>query len=82
MEPRHRWSPREVCSTLQEGSAKRPRIEGRIKVASGPWGLEDEWWSEGVIERDYWDIELTRGGLYRIYRQRTSGEWFADGVYD
>ena len=74
--------PCEVSSTLQEGTAKRPRIEGRIKVASGPWGLEDEWWSEGATERDYWDIELARGGLYRIYRQRTSGEWFADGVYD
>jgi protein ImuB len=75
-------APREVLSTMQEGTAKRPRIEGRIKVASGPWGLEDEWWSEGATERDYWDIELTRGGLYRIYRQRSSGEWFADGIYD
>ncbi len=75
-------APREIASTLQEGTAKRPRIEGRIKVASGPWGLEDEWWSANATERDYWDIELARGGLYRIYRQRTSGEWFADGVYD
>ena len=75
-------TPCEVSSSLQEGDAKRPRIEGRIKVASGPWELEDEWWSEGTVERQYWDIELERGGLFRIYRQKTSGEWFADGLYD
>ena len=75
-------APREVLSVIQEGTSRRPRIQGRIKVASGPWGLEGEWWSEGATERDYWDIELTRGGLYRIYCQRTSGDWFADGVYD
>lgn len=76
-------APREISSTLQEGEAKRPRIEGPIKVASGPWELENEWWSEGAaVEREYWDIELERGGLFRIFRQRTSGEWFADGVYD
>jgi len=75
-------APREVSSTLQEGTTQRPRIEGRIKVASGPWGLEDEWWSAGAVEREYWDIELGRGDLLRIYRQTTSGEWFADGIYD
>jgi protein ImuB len=74
--------PCEVLPVIQEGNAKRPCIQGHVKVASGPWGLEDEWWSAGATERDYWDIELTRGGLYRIYRQRTSGAWFADGVYD
>jgi protein ImuB len=75
-------APREIASTLQEGDAKRPRIEGPIKVASGPWEIENEWWSAGAVEREYWDIELARGGLFRIFRQKTSGEWFADGVYD
>ena len=72
----------EIASVLREGSARRPRIEGRIRVASGPWRLEDEWWSEDAIERDYWDIELAGGGLYRIFRQRATGDWYADGVYD
>jgi hypothetical protein len=31
--------------------------------------------------RDYWDVELP-GGIYRIYRERATGEWFADGIYD
>ena len=34
------------------------------------------------MARDYWDVELEGGGIYRIYRDRQSAEWFADGVYD
>jgi protein ImuB len=65
-----------------EKSAKRPRIEGAVKVASGPWGLEEEWWTEDPKGRDYWDVELATGGLYRLYRERATGCWFADGIYD
>jgi len=32
--------------------------------------------------RDYWDVELTAGGIYRIFRERQTGDWFADEVYD
>jgi protein ImuB len=71
-----------VKTTLPPDERKQPRIEGRVRVAAGPWGLEEEWWSEAPSARDYWDVELTSGGVYRIYRERTSGEWFADGLYD
>ncbi|MEA2560767.1 MAG: protein ImuB [Acidobacteriota bacterium] len=73
--------PVEVRTLVQDESEKRPRIEGRVKVASGPWGLEEGWWTEEPTGRDYWDVELT-GGIYRIYRDRATGEWFADGLYD
>jgi len=73
--------PVEVRTLVQDESEKRPRVEGRIKVASGPWGLEEGWWTEEPTGRDYWDVELT-GGIYRIYRDRGTGEWFADGIYD
>jgi hypothetical protein len=66
----------------EESSQRRPRIRGRVRVASGPWSLEEEWWTEDPTERDYWDVELSDGGLYRIYRNRLSGEWAADGIYD
>ncbi len=59
-----------------------PRIQGLVRVAAGPWSLEDGWWNEQPVERDYWDVELSGGRLYRIYRDRTTGEWFADGMYD
>jgi protein ImuB len=74
--------PVEVRPVTTEETEKRPKIEGAVKVASGPWGLEDGWWSETPADRDYWDVELTAGGLYRLYRDRMTGEWFADGIYD
>jgi hypothetical protein len=72
----------EVRPVATEETEKRPKIEGAVKVASGPWGLEDGWWSEAPADRDYWDVELHAGGLYRLYRERATGEWFADGIYD
>ncbi|HUP25201.1 MAG TPA: DNA polymerase Y family protein [Thermoanaerobaculia bacterium] len=59
-----------------------PRIQGKVRVASGPWELEERWWAEDRTERDYWDVELEDGALYRIYRDRRSEHWVADGVYD
>ena len=55
---------------------------GRVRNAAGPWRLFGEWWGEGRFARDYWDVELSDGALYRLYRERASGSWFADGVYD
>ena len=59
-----------------------PPISGSVRVAAGPWSLEDGWWTEAPADRDYWDVELSDGGLYRIYRDRAGSDWFADGVYD
>ncbi len=70
-----------LVSVASEAGAT-PRIQGLVRVAAGPWTLEDGWWSEQPVERDYWDVELSGGGLYRVYRDRTTGEWYADGMYD
>ena len=59
-----------------------PPISGSVKVASGPWSMEDGWWSSDPADRDYWDVELSDGALYRIYRDRATNAWFADGIYD
>ncbi len=64
------------------GAAQHPKIQGEVKVAAGPWTLEEEWWTEKPVGREYWDVELAGGGLYRIFRDRGSGEWYADGIYD
>jgi hypothetical protein len=59
-----------------------PEISGAVRVAAGPWNLEEGWWSASPASRDYWDVELSGGGLFRIYRDRATGAWFADGMYD
>jgi protein ImuB len=74
--------PVEIRPVTREDTAGRLRIAGRVKVAAGPWGLEDEWWTPSPTGRDYWDVELSTGGLYRIFRDRAAGAWYVDGVYD
>jgi protein ImuB len=74
--------PLTIKSLAREKEAKRLQIDGRVRVASGPWGLEEAWWSAAPKERDYWDVELDGGALYRIFHERQSGDWFVDGIYD
>ncbi|HUP43695.1 MAG TPA: DNA polymerase Y family protein [Thermoanaerobaculia bacterium] len=74
--------PRRLLQVRSTAGDSRLRIDGRVRVAAGPWRMEDGWWSDEPVERDYWDVELVGGGLYRVYRERRSGEWWADGVYD
>src|SRR5262245_4434223 len=57
-------------------------LGGRVVAVAGQWRIAAEWWSDAPCARDYYDLELTDGGLYRCYRERSSGAWFADGVYD
>jgi protein ImuB len=81
--------PLEVLTSLPDrpSAVKTPPdatllIAGSVRIAAGPWSLEDGWWTDAPADRDYWDIELSDGGLYRIYRDRSDGAWFSDGVYD
>ncbi|MEA2604747.1 MAG: protein ImuB [Acidobacteriota bacterium] len=74
--------PLEIRTPASAAAEKRPRVEGEVKVASGPWGLEEDWWAEDPTGRDYWDVEIAGRGLYRIYRERATGAWYADGIYD
>jgi protein ImuB len=55
-------------------------LGGRVVSAAGPWRLLGEWWSEAGFARDYYDLELSDGGVYRCYRE--ARRWFIDGVYD
>ncbi len=80
--PAEEQRPVEVRPAVESHDDRKPRIEGRVRVASGPWQMEESWWSDDPQERAYWDVELSDGGLYRIYLDRGTGEWFADGIYD
>ena len=68
--------------SVKSTNGAEPEVAGTVRVAAGPWSLEDGWWSASPASRDYWDVELAEGGLYRIYRDRASDKWYADGMYD
>lgn len=74
--------PVEIRAVVDDEAARRPRIEGAVKVAAGPWGLEEGWWTDEPAARDYWDVEIAGSGIYRIFHDRATGSWYADGIYD
>ncbi|HET7712640.1 MAG TPA: DNA polymerase Y family protein [Thermoanaerobaculia bacterium] len=53
---------------------------GNVRLSSGPWDVEEGWWRETPVDRRYWDVELERGGVYRVYRD--SEGWYVDARYD
>ncbi len=55
-------------------------IRGRVAKTAGPWRASGDWWTGGAWARDEWDIELSDGSLYRIYR--AGANWFVEGCYD
>ena len=59
-----------------------PGFGGRVVHLAGPWHLRGEWWTADPYAREYYDVELSDGALYRIYRDRKTNAWFADGIYD
>jgi protein ImuB len=58
---------------------------GGVKVCAGPWRTSGQWWrkreSDGW-DRDEWDVTLTDGATYRLFRARDTEQWFVDGVLD
>jgi len=57
-------------------------IDGRVQAAAGPWHVEARRWSLAPLARRYWDVDLSDGGLYRLYWDELANAWFADGIYD
>ena len=49
---------------------------------AGPWRLFGEWWGDSRFARDYFDVELSDGAVYRVYHNQEDGTWFVDGLYD
>ena len=57
-------------------------VRGNVLTAAGPWRSAGEWWTDTCWARDEWDISLSDGALYRLYRDLRAQSWFVDGVYD
>jgi protein ImuB len=57
-------------------------VRGRVLESAGPWRTSGGWWREDAWSRDEWDVALSDGALYLLYRDRRGGEWFVEGTYD
>jgi protein ImuB len=73
-------------------------LSGEVLWSAGPWRSSGEWWAEHANagngngttspwEREEWDIALQNQsdrsiGLFRIYRDAGTGQWFAHASYD
>lgn len=55
---------------------------GRVVMSAGPWREQGEWWREQPYRRDYYDVQLSDGAVYRLFHDAASGKWFVDGWYD
>ena len=63
---------------------ERPaRVDAQHVVAcAGPWRASGEWWDTEAWARDEWDVALGDGALCRLARDRLTGHWYLDGLYD
>ncbi len=54
---------------------------GVVVNVSGPWRNEGVWWHRGrEWERNEWDVELMKRGLFRLVE--CQGEWEVEGYYE
>jgi protein ImuB len=53
-----------------------------VTRCAGPWRTAGNWWTEGTWERDEWDVTLSDGATYRVFRDRSTDSWFLEGVVD
>jgi hypothetical protein len=66
---------------------------GLVQMRAGPWRTSGGWWVETSAncqlrtenrnwDRDEWDVTLSDGATYRVFRERDTDAWFIEGVVD
>ena len=55
---------------------------GSVTQCAGPWRTSGNWWAGGLWDRDEWDVTLSDGATYRLFRDRGADAWFLDGMVD
>jgi len=73
----------------EDDNNRRSRGTGSPARSADSTGRLPRWtpaaWQAGApaaYARDYYELALEDGGVYRMYRDHHSGKWFVDGVYD
>ena len=69
--------------TGRASGTRRASFESRIPNPESREGTNERSSSSSPCwDRDEWDVSLTDGGVYRIYRDRGQRSWFVEGVID
>ena len=63
---------------------------GKVEKYAGPWRTSGGWWMpvpplspvQPNWDRDEWDVTLSDGATYRVFRERDTDAWFIEGVID
>ena len=55
---------------------------GAVMTYAGPWRTSGEWWMPEAWSHEEWDVALSDGGVFRIYKELMTGRWFFEGRYD
>jgi protein ImuB len=87
-----------MCIRNSPEFVRGKNICARVVSSAGPWRRQGEWWattrsekdsvllvpnnSPAAFQRDYYEVALAGGAVYRLYCDLSSGKWFADGMYD
>jgi len=72
--------PVPACVRVEQG---RPvSVGGTVTQCAGPWRTAGNWWTEETWDRDEWDVTLSDGAAYRVFRDRRTDTWFVEGVVD
>jgi protein ImuB len=67
---------------IRVSTDRRGLAGGSVVRCAGPWRTAGNWWTEGTWERDEWDVTLSDGATYRVFRDRGTDAWFLEGVVD
>jgi protein ImuB len=67
-----------------EAAGEQPTRVGahRVLACAGPWQASGEWWDAEAWAREEWDVVLVDGALCRVVRDRLTGHWYLDALYD
>ncbi|HEY3128600.1 MAG TPA: hypothetical protein VGL91_04020 [Acidobacteriota bacterium] len=68
---------------MRPAAVEASKIRGRVLECGGPWRSSGDWWeNQQRWARDEWDVLLSNGAVYRLYRDLQADSWFIYGIYD
>jgi protein ImuB len=77
------WEERKLEVRRQKLEVRRQKLEVKgQKLEVKGQNLEIDSGGAGAWDRDEWDVSLSDGAVYRVFRDRETDGWFIDAVVD